>query len=47
MSAIKRRVKFRIFQFALAIHQEKTAEDLADTLAHHVDNGFSIPRHFA
>ena len=46
-SAIKCQGKFRVFQFALAMRQQKkTAEDLTETCVYH-GNGYGIPRHFA
>ena len=46
-SVIKCRGKFRIFQFASAMRQQKiTAEDLAETLVYHVGKGFGIAWHF-
>ena len=45
-SAIKCRGKFRIFQFASAMcQQKKTAENLLETFVYHVGNGFGVPRH--
>ena len=48
MSAIECQGKFRTFQLASAMHQQKkTAEDSAEIFVYHVSNGFGIPRHFA
>ena len=51
MSAIKCYDKFRIFEFAMAMHQQKkkkkkTAEDLSETFVYRIRNGFGMPQHF-
>ena len=43
--AIKCQGDFRIFQFALPIHQQKK-KDSAEAIQYYVGNGFSIPQHF-
>ena len=46
--AIKCQGKFRIFQYTLAMpQQKKTAKDLAETFVYLVGNGFGIPGYFA
>ena len=48
MLTMKYRGKFRIFQFALAMRQQKKpAKVLAEAIVYHVSNGLGIPQHFA